>query len=161
MRSIGRVEAPRWLSDESLKAAGARTSEPMEIFWGNPMPGTANGRGPGKRGCEVARDPGLARPQSSARLPTNDTLAVYIDGPEIIYLIEGWTGRTPADLSVLVHEMVHHFQYKLGFKHECPQDREKLAYAAQDRWLHLFGHSLESDFELDGFPVLVKTYCLH
>ena len=32
MRSIGRVEAPRWLSDESLKAAGARTSEPVEIF---------------------------------------------------------------------------------------------------------------------------------
>jgi hypothetical protein len=42
MRSIGRLEAPRWLSDESLKAAGARTSEPIEIFWGNPMPGTAN-----------------------------------------------------------------------------------------------------------------------
>lgn len=76
----------------------------------------------------------------------------------IIYLIEGWTGRTPADLSVLVHEMVHHFQYKLGLKHECPQDREKLAYAAQDRWLHLFGHSLESDFELDGFSVIVKTH---
>ena len=51
MRSIGRVEAPRWLSDESPKAAGARTSEPIEIFWGNPMPGTANSRGPGKRGC--------------------------------------------------------------------------------------------------------------
>ena len=51
MRSIGRVEAPLWLSDKSLKAAGARTSEPIEIFWGNPMPGTANGRGPGKWGC--------------------------------------------------------------------------------------------------------------
>jgi hypothetical protein len=51
MRSIGRVEAPRWLSHESPKAAGARTSEPIEIFCGNPMPGTANGRGPGKWGC--------------------------------------------------------------------------------------------------------------
>ena len=30
MRSIGRLEAPRWLSDEFLKAAGARTSEPIE-----------------------------------------------------------------------------------------------------------------------------------
>ena len=49
MRSIGRVEAPRWLSDKFLKAAGARTSEPIEIFWGNPMPGTANGREPGKK----------------------------------------------------------------------------------------------------------------
>ena len=51
MRPIGRVEAPRCLSHKSPKAAGARTSEPIEIFWGNPMPGTANGRGPGKRGC--------------------------------------------------------------------------------------------------------------
>jgi len=110
---------------------------------------------------EVAGDPGLAQPQSSAYLPTNDIVAVYIDGAEIIYLIEGWTGRTPADQSVLVHEMVHHFQYKLGLKHECPQDREKLAYAAQDRWLHLFGHSLESDFELDGFSVLGKTHCFY
>jgi hypothetical protein len=31
---------------------------------------------------EVARDPGLAQPQSSAYLPTNDTVAVYIDGAE-------------------------------------------------------------------------------
>ena len=51
MRSIGRVEAPRWLSDESLKAAGARTSEPIEIFWGKPMPGTATWRGLGNCGC--------------------------------------------------------------------------------------------------------------
>ena len=100
---------------------------------------------------EVARDPGLARPKSSAHLPTNDTLAVYIDGAEIIYLIEGWTGRTPADLSVLVHEMVHHFQYKLGLKHECPQDREKLAYAAQDRWLHLLATALNRILNLMAF----------
>jgi len=110
---------------------------------------------------EIARDPGSAQPQSSAYPPTNDTVAVYLDGAEIIYLTEGWTGRTPADLSVLVHDMVHHFQYRLGLKHECPQDREKLAYAAQDRWLHLFGHSLESDFELDGFSVLGKTHCFY
>ena len=95
-----------------------------------------------RRPTRSREPPGLAQPQSSAYLPTNDTVAVYIDGAEIIYLIDGWTGRTPADLFVLVHEMVHHLQYKLGFKHECPQDREKLAYAALDRWSHLFGHSL-------------------
>jgi hypothetical protein len=27
--------------------------------------------------------------------------------------------------------------------------------------LHLFGHSLESDFELDGFSVLGKTHCFY
>ena len=104
---------------------------------------------------------GSAEQQTSAEPPTNDTIAIYVDHAEIIYLTEGWTGRTRADLSVLVHEMVHHFQNKLGLKHECPQDREKLAYAAQDRWLHLFGHRLESDFQLDGFSVLGKTHCFY
>ena len=66
---------------------------------------------------------------------------------------------TPAELSVLVHEVVHHFQNVLRLKYECPQEREKLAYIAQDRWLALFGHSLESDFHMDAFSLLVKTQC--
>ena len=65
----------------------------------------------------------------------------------------------PAELSVLVHEVVHHFQNVLGLKYECPQKRAKLAYIAQDRWLALFGHSLESDFHIDAFSLLAKTQC--
>jgi hypothetical protein len=42
--------------------------------------------------------------------------------------------------------MAHHFQNILSLKHACPQERERLAYEAQDRWLRLFGHSLETDF---------------
>jgi hypothetical protein len=45
--------------------------------------------------------------------------------------------------------------------HACPQEREKLAYQAQERWLPLFGHSLEADFELDGFSLLGKTQCFY
>jgi hypothetical protein len=45
-------------------------------------------------------------------------------------------------------------------KYECPQAREKVAYMAQERWLGLFGRSLEQDFELDGFSLLVKTRCM-
>jgi hypothetical protein len=89
----------------------------------------------------------------------SDIVAVYSDSDETIYLPEGWTGGTPAEQSVLVHEMVHHLQNLGGLKYECPQEREKLAYKAQDRWLGLFGHSLERDFELDGFSLLVKTRC--
>jgi hypothetical protein len=66
MRSIGRVEAPRWLSDESLKAAGARTSEPIEIFWGNPMPGTANGREP----TSIQNNSSLSQGLSGSRVGT-------------------------------------------------------------------------------------------
>jgi hypothetical protein len=46
-------------------------------------------------------------------------------------------------------------------KYECPQEREKLAYIAQDRWLGLFGHSLSDDFALDPFSLFVKTTCFY
>jgi hypothetical protein len=103
-------------------------------------------------GREVA-GPEMASPQA------NDTVAIYSDDSQTIYLAEGWSGRTPADLSVLVHEMVHHMQNVLGLRHECPQQREKLAYRAQELWLGLFGRSLETDFELDGLSLLGKTGC--
>jgi hypothetical protein len=44
-----------------------------------------------------------------------------------IYLPKNWTGSTPAELSVLVHEMVHHLQGATKTKYECPQAREQLA----------------------------------
>jgi Domain of unknown function (DUF6647) len=91
----------------------------------------------------------------------SDIVAVYSDSARTIFLAENWTGGTPAELSVLVHEMVHHLQNLAGLKYECPQAREKLAYLAQERWLALFGRDLAQDFELDGFSLLVKTKCLH
>jgi hypothetical protein len=90
-----------------------------------------------------------------------DTLALYDDATRTIYLPEGWKGKAPVELSLLVHEMVHHFQNVLGLKHECPQQREKLAYIAQDRWLGLFGRSLADEFRLDPFSLLVKTTCFY
>jgi len=90
-----------------------------------------------------------------------DTIAIYGDATRTIYLPEGWTGKTAAESSVLVHELVHHFQNVLALKHECPQEREKLTYLAQERWLGLFGHSLAADFALDPFSLLVKTRCFY
>jgi hypothetical protein len=99
-------------------------------------------------------DPGISSAQG-------DTVAVYDDATQSIYLPESWTGGTAAELSILVHEMVHHFQNVLALKHECPQEREKLAYLAQERWLGLFGHSLADDFALDPFSLFVKTACFY
>ena len=107
-------------------------------------------------------DPGAqVEPNNRAPSAQHDTIAIYDDATRTIYLPEGWSGSTPAELSVLVHEMVHHFQNLLGLKHECPQEREKLAYIAQDRWLGLFGHSLADDFALDPFSLFVKTTCFY
>jgi hypothetical protein len=91
----------------------------------------------------------------------SDIVAVYHNPTQTIYLPETWTGGTPAELSVLIHEMVHHFQKVLDLKYECPQERERLAYAAQDRWLGLFGQNLADDFGLDPFSLLVKTKCFY
>jgi hypothetical protein len=97
----------------------------------------------------------------SAISSERDVVAVYSDAARTIYLADDWTGSTPAELSVLVHEMVHHLQNLAGLKYECPQAREQLAYLAQERWLGLFGHNLAQDFELDGFSLLTKTKCFH
>ena len=95
----------------------------------------------------------------SATSSESDTVAVYSDSAQTIYLPQGWTGSTAAELSILVHEMVHHIQHLAGLKYECPQEREELAYMAQDRWLNLVGRSLAQDFDLDGLSLLVKTKC--
>src|SRR6185503_9446763 len=67
----------------------------------------------------------------------------------------GWSGTTAAELSMLVHEMVHHMQNGAGLKYECPEAREELAFTAQERWLSLFGTDLDAEFGIDPFTLLV------
>lgn len=91
----------------------------------------------------------------------NDTVAVYHDPTQTIYLAHNWNGSTPAEQSILVHEMVHHFQNLLRLRYECSQAREELAYHAQNRWVGLFGSNLATDFDIDGFSLLAKTKCFY
>jgi hypothetical protein len=105
---------------------------------------------------------GFAGWQPDANAPERTSVvAVYLDATRTIYLPEGWAGKTPAELSVLVHEMVHHLQNVGKLKFECPQQREQLAYRAQEQWLGLFGRDLLRDFELDPLTLLVRTKCSH
>ena len=89
-----------------------------------------------------------------------EVVALYYDPTRTIYLSTDWTGANLADVSVLVHEMVHHLQNLGGLKFECPAAREKIAYLAQDQWLQLHGSSLEKDFEIDKFTVMINSACL-
>lgn len=86
--------------------------------------------------------------------------AFYDDATRTIYLAEGWTGKSAAESSVLVHEMVHHLQNVSGLRYACRGEREEPAYAAQAQWLALFGRSLESEFKLDRVTLFVRTRCL-
>ena len=95
----------------------------------------------------------------SASEISSDIVALYSNESKTIYLMDGWTGKTPAELSILVHEMVHHLQNVGQLKFACPEEREELAYKAQDSWLHLFGRDLERDFQMDPLSVFVKSKC--
>jgi hypothetical protein len=88
-----------------------------------------------------------------------EVLAVYDEVKQIIYMADSWTDRSPADLSVLAHEMVHHLQNVSGIKYACPAAREEVAYAAQDRWLNLFGLNLINEFNFDLMALKVSTVC--
>ena len=87
-------------------------------------------------------------------------VAVYDDEKCVIMLPNSWTGRTPAELSILVHEMVHHLQNKAGLRYACAGEREALAYAAQAKWLEQFKSDLEKEFGIDAFTLKIKTTCL-
>lgn len=87
--------------------------------------------------------------------------AVYDDRSRTIYLPEGWPADSPADVSILVHELVHHLQNVGGLTYACLQARERPTYQAQARWLDLFGATLANEFGIDATTVLVRTTCVH
>jgi hypothetical protein len=97
--------------------------------------------------------------QTSGIANRRQAVAVYDDVNETIFLPDNWKGDRAAELSVLVHEMVHHLQKKNGFKYECPGAREELAYKVQEKWLSLFGRDLASEFQINAFTLKVSTTC--
>ena len=88
-------------------------------------------------------------------------VALYDNNLRTIFLTDDWLEQLPADQSILLHEMVHHVQNVAELKFECPMQREKLAYLAQDKWLSRFGMSLEKEFEVDMFTVLISSACMY
>jgi hypothetical protein len=101
---------------------------------------------------EIPNEP-LADPQA--------VFGVYDDNRQTIFLSDQWRGETPAEVSVLLHEMVHHLQNLGRLTYVCPQERERLAYDAQKRWLEMFGKSFVDEIGVDEFDVLVRTRCFN
>jgi hypothetical protein len=87
--------------------------------------------------------------------------AFYDDATRTIYLPRGWRADSAAELSILVHELVHHLQKVAGLRYPCALAREALAFAAQEQWLSRFGGSLESDFGMDRMTVFLRTRCIY
>lgn len=105
-------------------AIAASASEPTGV----PLTGSL----PGIRFAEPRHLSLLMR--AAADSPAGDgslEIVAFHDPPaHTIYLPAGWSGQTPAELSVLVHEMVHHAQALAGRRFACPAERERQAYDA-------------------------------
>ncbi len=91
----------------------------------------------------------------------DDIVALYDKEARAILVSSDWSAGSFAELSILVHEMVHHLQDESGMVFACPAQREKLAYHAQDEWLKLFDQDLEAAFGIDPALILVATACVH
>ena len=87
-------------------------------------------------------------------------IAIYSDDHSTVYISESWSSRSATDLSVLVHEVVHHLQHVGDRIYSCAGEREKLAHEAQEKWLHQFGRSLQQDFGLDRLTLMVAEACM-
>jgi hypothetical protein len=84
-------------------------------------------------------------------------MGAYDDAVTTIYLPEGWRGKTPAETSILVHQMVYHVQNLAGLTYECSWEREKLAYSAQEKWLRLHESNLWESFGIDQTIFLLSA----
>ena len=84
----------------------------------------------------------------------------YDEARGIIYLSEYWTGGSPAEISVLLHGLVNHTQHEYGLTYACAQQREEVAFAAQEAWLKQFGRSLSETFGLDEAAQMLSTQCI-
>jgi hypothetical protein len=86
-------------------------------------------------------------------------MGAYDGLSKTIFLRADWDSRSPLDVSVLVHELVHYMQDRASADFECAGAREAQAYAAQQRWLALFGTDLERAFGIDAMTLKMRTAC--
>jgi hypothetical protein len=103
---------------------------------------------------------GFSQDAEVGQMSDRAVVAIYDTASKTVFLPDGWVGKSPADQSVLVHELVHHLQNMAKLKFECPAAREKAAYLAQDKWLARFGKRLEDEFEVDMFTIVVSSACM-
>lgn len=82
------------------------------------------------------------------------TRGLYDPDTQAIYLVQPWSARDPFDVSVLLHELVHHRQNGGGHWY-CPGAQELDAYRTQEAWLAELG--LEAN--VNWIAVILEAGC--
>jgi hypothetical protein len=92
-------------------------------------------------------------PMRAANSATH-TRGLYDPEAETIWLVQPWNAKNPYDVSVLLHELVHHRQAGHGHWY-CPGAQELPAYRLQQAWLNEMG--LEPD--VNWIAVILESGC--
>ena len=99
--------------------------------------------------------PGSVVPYEGAELLVQpDLRGVYDLQAGRIYLVLPWSATSPRDVSVLLHELIHHVQFA-SRSWPCPQAAEWEAYRLQAQWLE--AQELEPGF--DWFQIWRLSRC--
>lgn len=85
--------------------------------------------------------------------------ALYEDDTQTIYLSDSIDLTTHHGASVLLHELVHHYQQESGAmeKFNCIRESEELAYNIQRQYLE--SNKIEMLPELDPFNIYMRSLC--
>ena len=104
------------------------------------------------------KDFGLKTKYGAERL---SIYAAYDGERQLIGLGPDWWGRTPLDLSALVHELTHHLQVGVAAVPTCIRDQEIEAYKTQLKYLAEF-HPSATDTRLAverSYALLIDGDC--
>ena len=102
-------------------------------------------------------------PETLQKLFGSPVLALYDHRAGVVYLANTVDVRTIYGASVVVHELVHHYQNESGLtsSYDCLQQSEGLAYKVQKNYLKANSLNPKDYPELDGFSILIKSLCPH
>lgn len=76
-----------------------------------------------------------------------------------IYLPDQWAADDVRDVSILLHELVHHLQHEAGVTYQCRGAMEAPAYAAQFAFIEAAGKDPFELLEMNGLFLLMVTTC--
>lgn len=82
------------------------------------------------------------------------TRGLYDPETAVIHLVRPWSARDPYDVSVLLHELVHHRQAVSGHWY-CPGAQELPAYRLQRDWLG----GMEMKPDVNWIAVVMEASC--
>lgn len=114
---------------------------------------------------EFVSGPEMAATLSAASahpLNSSDTAnveALYHAPTGRMILRKTWQDGSLEQISILVHELVHHAQFFTKRKFACYAELEDEAFRIQEKWLELTGRNLSTAFGLNKLSRLVLTNC--